>query len=217
MAMAVSATTLSLQNLIVVPHPTLQNSASSLLTHRSTKNQWNKKTRKLTARAADLLGDVGARDPFPAEIESNFGEKVLGNYGTDHIILIPKASALSLASKDCTQIPRRHPPMPYNEAASLLKKVVGWRIMEEDNGMKLKCLWKVRNFRAGIQLIGRIAAVSESAGHHPDLQLEAASNCVTAKLWTPSTSGLSMNDFIVAAKIDQIKISDLIPQKRVWA
>jgi hypothetical protein len=29
--------------------------------------------------------------------------------------------------------------------------------------------------------------------------------------------GLSMNDFIVAAKIDQIKTSDLVPRKRVWA
>jgi 4a-hydroxytetrahydrobiopterin dehydratase len=30
--------------------------------------------------------DFGARDPYAAEIESNFGEKVLGNYNTDHII-----------------------------------------------------------------------------------------------------------------------------------
>ena len=30
--------------------------------------------------------DFGARDPFAAEIESNFGEKVLGNYNTDHKI-----------------------------------------------------------------------------------------------------------------------------------
>lgn len=29
--------------------------------------------------------------------------------------------------------------------------------------------------------------------------------------------GLSMNDFIVAAKIDQIKTSDLVPRKRAWA
>lgn len=30
--------------------------------------------------------DFGARDPFAGEIESNFGEKVLGNYDTEHII-----------------------------------------------------------------------------------------------------------------------------------
>ena len=30
--------------------------------------------------------DFGARDPFAAEIESNFCEKVLGNYDTEHII-----------------------------------------------------------------------------------------------------------------------------------
>jgi 4a-hydroxytetrahydrobiopterin dehydratase len=30
--------------------------------------------------------NFGARDPFAAEIESNFGDKVLGHYNTDHII-----------------------------------------------------------------------------------------------------------------------------------
>ena len=47
---------------------------------------------------ADLLGDFGARDPFPEEIESKFGEKVLGNVDTLHQILIPTLSALSLGS-----------------------------------------------------------------------------------------------------------------------
>lgn len=30
--------------------------------------------------------DFGARDPYAAELESNFGDKVLGNWNTDHII-----------------------------------------------------------------------------------------------------------------------------------
>lgn len=30
--------------------------------------------------------DIGARDPTAGEIESNFGDKVLGNYNTEHII-----------------------------------------------------------------------------------------------------------------------------------
>jgi 4a-hydroxytetrahydrobiopterin dehydratase len=34
-----------------------------------------------------LFGEnFGARDPYAGEIESNFGEKVLGNYNTEHII-----------------------------------------------------------------------------------------------------------------------------------
>jgi 4a-hydroxytetrahydrobiopterin dehydratase len=173
---------------------------------------------KLVVRAAggDPLGDFGARDPFPAEIESNFGDKVLGNPGTDHKILIPSGLALSLANKPCTPIPSGQPPMSRQEATTLLRKVVGWRIVEDDDGLRLQCLWKVKNFTAGIELMKRIAAVAEAAGHHPDLHLEAG-NSVRARIWTHSIGGLSLNDFILAAKMDQINISDLIPRKRAWA
>lgn len=41
--------------------------------------------------------------------------------------------------------------------------------------------------------------------------------CDFNKLPSPLAGGLSMNDFIVAAKIDRVKTSDLLPKKRVWA
>lgn len=173
---------------------------------------------KLVTRAAggDLLGDFGARDPFPAEIESNFGEKVLGAPGTEHKILIPSGAALSLANKPCSSISPGQPPMSREEATALLRKVVGWRIVEEDDGLRLQCLWKVKNFTAGIELMERIASVAEAANHHPDLHFEAG-NSVRAQIWTHTIGGLSLNDFILAAKMDQINISDLIPRKRFWA
>lgn len=178
----------------------------------------NKKTQvgKLVVRAADILGDFGARDPTAAETESKFGEKVLGEFGTDHKILIPTTPALSLADRPCQPIPSAHPPLSKQEASQLLKKVVGWRIAEVDGGLRLECLWKVKSFAAGMELLKRIALVAEEAEHHPDLHLEGGKS-VRAQIWTHSIGGLSMNDFIVAAKIDRIKISDLIPRKRVWA
>jgi hypothetical protein len=30
--------------------------------------------------------DFGARDPYAGEVESNFGEKTLGNFDTEHVI-----------------------------------------------------------------------------------------------------------------------------------
>ncbi|KAK6135573.1 hypothetical protein DH2020_030681 [Rehmannia glutinosa] len=128
---------------------------------------------KIRAMDKDYLGDFGARDPFPAEIESNFGDKVLGN-------------------------------------------VVGWRLVHEEGGLKLRGLWKVRDMKCGEELISRITNAVEHTGHLPTLHLEAP-NLVKAELWTSSIGGLSLNDFIVAAKIDEIKISDLQPRQRVWA
>ncbi|XP_059627838.1 probable pterin-4-alpha-carbinolamine dehydratase, chloroplastic [Cornus florida] len=171
---------------------------------------------KTRATGGDLLGDFGARDPFPAEIESRFGEKVLGNGDTEHRILIPNTSFLSLAQQDCTPVSPLQPPLSRDNAQKLLKKVVGWRLLDEEGGLKLQCLWRLRDFKCGVELINRIYTVVEAAGHLPNLHLEQP-NQVRAELWTASIGGLSMNDFIVAAKIDEIKTSDLVPKKRVWA
>ncbi|KAJ6869408.1 hypothetical protein NC651_034218 [Populus alba x Populus x berolinensis] len=143
----------------------------------------------------DKLGEFGARDPFPAEIESAFAEKVLGNVDTEHKILIPTVSALSLSQQECTPISPLQDPMLKDDAQKLLKKL--------------------RDFKCGVELVNRIYKVTESCGHFPDVHLEQ--NQVRAELWTESLGGLSMTDFIVAANIDEIKTSDLVPRKRVWA
>ncbi|KAI4338232.1 hypothetical protein L6164_016576 [Bauhinia variegata] len=102
----------------------------------------------------------------------------------------------------------------WNE--EVVRQVVGWRLLQEEDGLKLQCLWKLRDFKCGVELINRICNVVEATGHFPTLHLEQP-NQVRAELWTASIGGLSMNDFIVAAKIDEIKTSDLAPRKRVWA
>ncbi|XP_051142852.1 probable pterin-4-alpha-carbinolamine dehydratase, chloroplastic [Andrographis paniculata] len=172
---------------------------------------------KVRASAPDLLGDFGARDPFPAELESNFAEKVQGNVDTEHKILIPTSSALSLAQRDCVPVSEIQQPLSEDEAKKLLLKVVGWRLVDEEGCLKLKGLWKVRDVKCGEELINRINKCVESTGHLPTVRLEDESNQVTAELWTSAIGGLSINDFIVAAKIDTIKVSDLQPRLRVWA
>ncbi|GLJ20579.1 hypothetical protein SUGI_0374750 [Cryptomeria japonica] len=186
--------------------------------HRAISSSKYKMGVRLVVRAADILGDFGARDPTTAEVESNFGENVVGNFGTDHKILVPNVSALSLAHMTCHPIQSNQPPISRHEATGLLRKVVGWRLNEVDGGLRLECLWKVKSFAAGIALLQRIGSVAEAANHHPDLHLQGGNSfTVKAQLWTHSIGGLSINDFIVAAKIDQINISDLVPRKRVWA
>jgi 4a-hydroxytetrahydrobiopterin dehydratase len=49
-----------------------------------------------------------------------------------------------------------------------------------------------------------VAAIAESEGHHPDLHLQEYQN-VWIELWTHAIGGLSENDFILAAKIDQLQ------------
>ncbi|KAI5670329.1 hypothetical protein M9H77_10693 [Catharanthus roseus] len=212
------------RNLCLSPSFCLSSSSSSVnsprrvafLSRRPPHGRRRSNSLRVFATNGDLVGDFGARDPFPAEIESGFADKVLGNVDTEHKILIPNAPALSLALQDCTPVSHLHQPMSEEEAKQLLFKVVGWRLINEDGGFKLRCLWKLRDFQCGVELINRIYSAVASTGHFPNLHLEQP-NQVRAELWTPSVGGLSMNDFIVAAKIDKVKSSDLIPRKRAWA
>lgn len=195
----------------------LQHSRGCLLFTTTTATSKGRSARKVVAMA-DILGDFGARDPFPEEVASNFGEKTLGNVDTLHRILIPTLSVLSLS-----RVPLDADPAPLSEedARKLLFKVVGWRLLFPSKGdsdvLKLECVWKVRDQACGDELIARIGRALDGAGHAPAaLQFEAP-NQVRAQLYTPSVGGLSANDFIIAARIDQIKTKDLLPKKRVWA
>ncbi|CAL9243072.1 unnamed protein product [Arabidopsis halleri] len=167
--------------------------------------------------AQDFLGDFGARDPYPEEIASQFGDKVLGCQSTEHKILIPNASVLSLSQLQCSPVSPSQPPLSADDARTLLHKVLGWSIVEDEaGGLKIRCMWKVRDSECGVELINRIQKVAEASGHYPSLHVESPTQ-VRAELSTTSIGGLSMNDFIMAAKIDDIKTSDLSPRKRAWA
>ena len=54
-----------------------------------------------------------------------------------------------------------------------------------------------------MEFVNKVAAIAEEEGHHPDLTVSYDS--VTVELMTHAIGGLSENDFIVAAKIDELK------------
>ena len=75
----------------------------------------------------------------------------------------------------------------------------GWKV--DDNQM----IWKefpFLNFSLGMQFAQKIADLAEAENHHPDLMIKYT--MVRVELSTHDVGGLSENDFILAAKIDQI-------------
>ncbi|KAK9908422.1 hypothetical protein WJX75_007648 [Coccomyxa subellipsoidea] len=166
--------------------------------------------------------DFGARDPTEGEISSNFGAKVLGNADTSHIIRGPPGleNLVGLANRRCKaceggDVKAMDEPTAY----TLRNQVPGWQVKKDANGaLSLQQEWKVRNFQAGLELFKRIGEIAEAEGHHPDLHLEGF-NRVTADLSTHSVGGLTENDFIMAAKINKLNVSDLTPKPkaRFWA
>jgi 4a-hydroxytetrahydrobiopterin dehydratase len=73
------------------------------------------------------------------------------------------------------------------------------------DGRQISRSWTVKNFMAGIDFFNKVAALAEEEGHHPDLHLEGYRQ-VTIVLWTHAVGGLTENDFILAAKINQVPV-----------
>ncbi len=90
-----------------------------------------------------------------------------------------------------------------SDAELQLAKLNGWRITHD--GQRIRKDWTVRAFADGIRFFNAVAQLAESEQHHPDLHLEGYRN-VWIELWTHAIQGLSENDFILAAKIDQLPI-----------
>ena len=108
-----------------------------------------------------------------------------------------------LARKGCVPCEGGVPKYTTQEAQEQLKNLDGWRLTPD--GQRIQRDWTVRDFIEGIQFFDRIAELAEGEGHHPDLHLEGYRR-VRIELWTHAIGGLSENDFILAAKIDQIPV-----------
>ena len=108
-----------------------------------------------------------------------------------------------LVAKKCLPCEGGVAPYSPQESADQLTKLAGWYLAPD--GQRIRKEWVVKNFMAAMDFFERVAAVAEEDGHHPDLHLERYRN-VAIELWTHAIGGLSENDFILAAKIDQLPI-----------
>ena len=112
-------------------------------------------------------------------------------------------AADALVAKKCKPCEGGVEPCTLPEAEDQITKLSGWYLTHD--GQRIRKDWTVKNFMAGMDFFNRVAEVAEEDGHHPDLHIEGYRNLSIA-LWTHAIGGLSENDFILAAKIDQLEI-----------
>ncbi|CAH8332557.1 unnamed protein product [Eruca vesicaria subsp. sativa] len=105
-------------------------------------------------------------------------------------------------------------PMTEQSAQELLQKVSGWDMANDNGTLKLHRSWVVKSFTKGLDFFKRVADIAESEGHHPDLHLVGWNN-VKIDIWTHAIGGLTENDFILAAKINELQVEDLLRKKKV--
>lgn len=89
-------------------------------------------------------------------------------------------------------------PEEVSKHLSLLGE--GWEAVENK---KLTKTFLFQNFMQAISFVNRIAEAAEQEGHHPDLNLHDYRK-LKVEWWTHKIDGLHLNDFIMAAKTDEL-------------
>ncbi len=113
------------------------------------------------------------------------------------------SNATELATKHCEPCEGGVKAFSIDEARQQLQHLPDWRLTHD--GHRIRRDWQAKDFEKAIEFLGRVAQVAELEGHHPDLHLEGYRK-VWIELSTHAIGGLSENDFILAAKIDQLPI-----------
>jgi 4a-hydroxytetrahydrobiopterin dehydratase len=78
-----------------------------------------------------------------------------------------------------------------------------WKVVNEHHIVRV---FKFPDFKSALAFVNRIGELAEQQGHHPDLLLTWGK--VEATIWTHAVDGLTESDFILAAKIDQLRSSN---------
>jgi 4a-hydroxytetrahydrobiopterin dehydratase len=109
-----------------------------------------------------------------------------------------------LTRKHCMACEGGMPPLDEGQVREYLGAVPRWSLGAD--GRRIRREWKVKDFAAGLDFLRRVGQLAEQENHHPDLHLTGYRH-VALEISTHAIGGLSENDFILAAKIDQLGVA----------
>jgi len=106
--------------------------------------------------------------------------------------------------KDLKCVPCRggEPPLSDFEISVLKPQVPDWKVYQVDGINRLERVFTFKNFAQAIAFTDQVGALAEAEDHHPAILTEWGR--VTVTWWTHKIKGLHQNDFIMAAKTDEL-------------
>jgi 4a-hydroxytetrahydrobiopterin dehydratase len=108
-----------------------------------------------------------------------------------------------LIKKKCVPCKGGVLPFDVSEIHKYQKKVDGWEISQDEKKIFfINKKFNFKNFLDSQNFINKVGEISEIEGHHPDILF--GWGYAEIKITTHDIEGLSENDFILAAKIDQL-------------
>lgn len=109
---------------------------------------------------------------------------------------------MDLRNKHCVPCEKGGKPLEKTRIDELMKDIKAWNLIDTDT-LKIEKTIAFVDFKSALGFVNEVGDLAEFEGHHPDINLHTW-NKVTISLYTHAVKGLSENDFIMAAKIDQL-------------
>ena len=107
-----------------------------------------------------------------------------------------------LSQLKCVACRGGDPKLTDSEIMDLREQIHDWQLKEIDGVLHLEKVFKFKDFVAALAFTNKIGAIAEEENHHPLIVLEWGR--VTIQWWTHVVKGLHKNDFIMAAKTDEL-------------
>jgi 4a-hydroxytetrahydrobiopterin dehydratase len=108
-----------------------------------------------------------------------------------------------LTKKHCTPSKKGGKALTASQLKKYLAAVPNWILAA--NGKCIRRKWVAKDFLIALDFFNRVGRIAQAEDHHPDLYLRGFRNA-TIELSTHDLGGLSENDFIMAAKINQLPV-----------
>jgi 4a-hydroxytetrahydrobiopterin dehydratase len=115
---------------------------------------------------------------------------------------VENAQVESLTRMRCVACRRDAPTVTDTELAELKPQIPDWDLVERDGIKRLRRVFPFRDFAEALAFTKAVGEIAEDEGHHPALLTEWGQ--VTVTWWTHKIKGLHRNDFIMAAKTDEL-------------
>lgn len=109
---------------------------------------------------------------------------------------------INLAAGKCVACRGGEPMLTEAEIEELKFHVPEWQVKSVDGMNRLERIFKFKNFAQALEFTNKIGAIAEEEDHHPLIITEWGR--VTLQWWTHIIKGLHKNDFIMAAKSDEL-------------
>jgi len=107
-----------------------------------------------------------------------------------------------LTQMHCTPVNANTPRLNHSEIKQYVSQVPDWRISEREGEARLEKSFQFKDFTQAVAFTNRVAQIANEEDHHPAILTEWGK--VTVTWWTHKIKGLHQNDFIMAAKTDQL-------------